>query len=124
MTRRLRFRIWLVSAVLALCACSADTATQERPRDPADRQQTDSTGDPSALSVPGNSIDREIRRELSVLLDRDPALKDREINFIVSKGDVSVTGTVRTEEERRKINELALAIPEVRSVANALRVSP
>ena len=46
----------------------------------------------------------------------------REISFIVANGNVSVTGTVRTEEERRKINDLAMNIGGVKSVANALRV--
>lgn len=55
---------------------------------------------------------------------QDPALKERPISFTVDNGDVTVTGTVRTETERQKINELALHINGVKSVANALRVSP
>ena len=43
-------------------------------------------------------------------------------SLLVTNGDVSVTGTVRTEEERRKINDLAMDIGGVKSVANALRV--
>ncbi|RPI51526.1 MAG: BON domain-containing protein, partial [Acidobacteria bacterium] len=41
---------------------------------------------------------------------------------LVRNGDVSVTGTVRSEGERRKINDLAMNITGVKSVANALRV--
>ena len=50
-------------------------------------------------------------------------LKGRDISFIVTNGDVSVTGMVRTEEERKRINDLAMNIGGVKSVANALLVA-
>jgi len=37
--------------------------------------------------------------------------------------DVTLTGDVKTEPERRKANELVMNVPGVKSVANALRVS-
>lgn len=76
-----------------------------------------------ATLVPFNPVDRSIRRELNLAITLDPELKDRRISFIVSGGDVRVTGLVGTEPERQRINHLALDIPGVRSVANALRVS-
>jgi osmotically-inducible protein OsmY len=53
----------------------------------------------------------------------EPSLKHRDISFSVDGGDVTLTGTVRTEAERRKANEVVMNVPGVRSVANALRVS-
>ncbi len=114
--------------VAASMACGADTSTQELDgpqsthvalayRPPAVEPDT-------VALVPQNPADRSIRRVLSFAIDRDPGLKDRGISFIVSNGDVSVTGLVRTEDERERINELAMAIPDVKSIANALRVSP
>jgi osmotically-inducible protein OsmY len=73
--------------------------------------------------VPPNPADRTIRRELNGAIEGDPDLKDREISFIVNNGDINVTGIVRTEPERQRINHLALGIPGVKSVANAVRVS-
>ena len=78
---------------------------------------------PAAIAVPENPADRSIRRQLQLAITQDAELKDREISFIVSHGDVNVTGTVRTEEERKKINDLAMNISGVKSVANGLRIA-
>ena len=52
-----------------------------------------------------------------------PDLRSRDISFIVSNGDISVTGEVRTEDERKKFNDLAMGIGGVKSVANNLRIA-
>ena len=75
------------------------------------------------IAVPDNPVDRGIRRDLGLAISRDPDLHNRAIRFIVTNGDVSVTGIVRTEEERTKINDLAMDIDGVKSVANALQVA-
>lgn len=80
-------------------------------------------GDAPMLSVPDNPADREIRRNLNLAISHDDGLKARDISFIVANGDVSVTGTVRTEEERKRINELAMGIGGVKSVANGLLIT-
>jgi osmotically-inducible protein OsmY len=77
----------------------------------------------NAMNAPESPADRGIRRNLVLAIDGDADLRHRDISFIVANGDVSVAGTVRTEEERRKVNELALNIDGVKSIANALRVS-
>ena len=74
--------------------------------------------------VPSHPEDRRVRRDLNLAIAQDPELKAREISFVVRRGDLSLTGTVRSEAERRKINDLAMGIDGVKSVANALRVSP
>ena len=74
--------------------------------------------------VPYNPDDRHVRRHLNRAIADDPGLREREISFVVRRGDLNVTGTVRTEAERRRINDLAMGIDGVRSVANALRVLP
>ena len=73
--------------------------------------------------VPENSADRVIRRDLNLAIAQDPSLKDREISFLVSNGDISVTGIVKNERERKQINEIAMGITGVKSVANALRIA-
>lgn len=103
----------IITAVAVSIGCSAETATKER----------EATPPTQAVAVPGTSADRGIRRHLTLAIARDADLKNREISFIVANGDVSVTGIVGTEEERRKINALAMSIDGVKSVANALRVA-
>jgi osmotically-inducible protein OsmY len=119
---------YLLVALIALgsLGCRADTSAEQR-EIPAETRITAShtpLNDSRAVArVPSSPADRTIRRELNGAIGGDPDLKDREISFIVNNGDINVTGTVRTEAERQKINHLALAIPGVRSVANAVRVS-
>ncbi len=111
-----------VIAVGVSVACGVDTSTEERPRESAsDVHRT--PGTPATIAVPENPADRAIRRDLSRAIAQDAELKQREISFIVSNGDVNVTGMVHTEDERRKINELAMNIGGVKSVANGLRVA-
>jgi BON domain len=127
----LRSSLSLAAAVVVFGACGADTATQETVPPPAHAPgaatpRTDSAGSSedgrAAVVVPENAEDRAIRRELNSALAQDPRLKDREISFLVSNGDVSVTGTVGSEDERRMFNDIAMGITGVKSVANALRV--
>jgi osmotically-inducible protein OsmY len=116
--------MWCLPFVVAVVAlstgCGTNTSTQERQPDAAIRGAV--AGAP-AVSVPDNPSDREIRRHLNLAISHDDALKSRDISFIVSNGDVSVTGTVRTEEERRKLNELAMNIGGVKSVANGVLIA-
>ena len=108
--------------VLSACACSVDTSSEVRKSDSAVPIKPVAAS-PSAMSRPESPVDRGIRRNLVMAIDQDADLRARDISFIVANGDVSVAGTVRTEEERRKVNELALNIDGVKSIANALRVS-
>lgn len=102
-------------------ACGANTATQEPVRESPSHAESIA---PGAIAVPENPADRSIRRQLQLAISQDDELKHREISFIVSNGgDVNVTGTVRTEEERKKITDLAMNISGVKSVANGLRVA-
>jgi osmotically-inducible protein OsmY len=112
----------LVIAIAAALSTTCGTATSSRdPRRDAAAHET-VVGGPT-ISVPENAADREIRRHLNLAISTDDGLKSRDISFIVANGDVSVTGTVRTEEERKKVNELAMSIGGVKSVANGLSIT-
>jgi len=123
----------IVIATLALTGacmgCGATTASQERDAElpirvaAAVREPVSSAGASAPVVVPGNPIDKAIRRDLSLAISRDADLKNRRISFIVANGDVSISGTVGTEEERRRINDLAMNVPGVKSVANALLIA-
>jgi osmotically-inducible protein OsmY len=114
---------FLLAAVVALsAACRANTATQE-PVQETRATSAASVEAPATVAVPENPVDRGIRRDLNIAIAQDAALKNRDISFIVTNGDVNVTGTVQTEDERKKINDLAMNIDGVKSVANGLRVA-
>ena len=61
--------------------------------------------------------------QLGKAFSDEPSLKDRDIGFSVDGWDVTLTGDVKTETERRNANALVMNVPGVKSVANALRVS-
>jgi osmotically-inducible protein OsmY len=113
-------RFLVITVAVASITCAPDV--KEPPRESRSRAQAAAPADPDAI-VPQSPEDRSIRRELSLAIERDATLKDRGISFIVSHGDVSLSGIVRSEAERQRINSLALGIPGVKSVANSLRVS-
>jgi osmotically-inducible protein OsmY len=71
-----------------------------------------------------SDVDRTIRVQLDKSFSMEPGLKDRNIAFTVADGDVTFTGAVRSKAERERTNEVAMSVPGVKSVANALRISP
>jgi osmotically-inducible protein OsmY len=116
----------VVAALTSLTACreqpSAEQAATPAGQDSGGTLQAQPAA--AELTKHESEADKRIRQELDAVIERDPELKDRPISFSVDNGDITVTGTVRTEMERQKINELALYVAGVKSVANALRVSP
>jgi osmotically-inducible protein OsmY len=56
------------------------------------------------------------------LLAADPVVKARNINVTVVKGDVTLAGVVKSEEEARRAVDLVGGIPGVQSVVSNLRV--
>jgi osmotically-inducible protein OsmY len=110
----------VAAAAILFPGCGANTATQEREPDPP--RQAERVAE-APVAVPDNPVDRGIWRDLGLAISRDPDLHNRAIRFTVTNGDVSATGIVRTEAERTRINDLAMAIEGVKSVANALQVA-
>ena len=118
--------LFVVMIVTAAAGCSASTSTEEsrQVRRSAAVAREDARTAPAAVpAVPETPADNGIRRDLNVAISHDADLKDRDIRFTVTNGDVNVTGTVRTEGERKKINDLAMNIGGVKSVANAVLVA-
>jgi osmotically-inducible protein OsmY len=114
-------------AVAGLGACREQTHAESAAISMA-ANQTETASRVTAPPAP-QSAEREsesdlaIRRALRAAIDQDPDLKNRSLAFSIHEGDITATGTVRTETERQKVNELAMQITGVKSVANAVRVS-
>ena len=66
--------------------------------------------------------DGNIRRQLYDLIDRDPQLAERDINFDVNNGAVEIKGQVASAAEKNKVAEVARSVPGVKDVANGLMV--
>lgn len=68
--------------------------------------------------------DAWIQREIVAELALDPALAGKEIGVSVRGGVATLSGGVDTTEQHATALRLALKIPEVKSVADELRVLP
>lgn len=67
-------------------------------------------------------LDGQIRDRLTELVDGDPELKDRNIEFDVNNGAVSVTGTVANESEKQRVTQMVQSAPGVTDFANRLEI--
>ena len=71
-----------------------------------------------------DNMDGKIRSDLNEMVHRDQVLRDRDIDFDVNNGVVTVKGEVRTSAEKTKVSELVKAAPGVKDFANALEIKP
>jgi osmotically-inducible protein OsmY len=70
------------------------------------------------------NLDGQIKSQLKKMRDNDAVLRDRDIDFEVNNGVVTVKGEVRTADEKNKVTELVRAAPGVKDMANALEIKP
>ena len=71
-----------------------------------------------------DDLDRDIRTHLDDEVKNDPLLRDRDIDFEVNNGVVTVKGEVRTAAEKSRVTEIVRAAPGVKDMANALEIKP
>ena len=67
-------------------------------------------------------LDDEIDDVLDRTVDNDPVLKERNIDFRVTNGMVTITGEVASADEKTRVEQLAKAAPGVKDVANGLAI--
>jgi osmotically-inducible protein OsmY len=68
------------------------------------------------------SLDDEIRATLNRIVNADPVLKQRDIDFDVKNGMVAVKGHVRSAAEKTRVTEITRSAPGVKDVANGLEI--
>jgi osmotically-inducible protein OsmY len=71
-----------------------------------------------------DDLDGDIRSHLKEMISNDQVLRDRDVNFDVSNGVVTVKGDVRTAAEKTKVTDIVRAAPGVKDMANALEIKP
>jgi osmotically-inducible protein OsmY len=69
-----------------------------------------------------DDLDGAISKNLDRMIDSDPALKQRDINFEVTNGMVAIKGEVRSADEKNRVGEMTKAAPGVKDVANGLKI--
>ncbi len=71
-----------------------------------------------------DDMDSAIRRELNAKVNNDRDLTDRDINFDVNNGVVTIKGNVSSAAEKAQVNEMARSTQNVKDVVNALEIQP
>jgi osmotically-inducible protein OsmY len=71
-----------------------------------------------------DDLDDDIEDVLDRMIDNDPVLKERDINFAVTNGVVTVKGEVRSAKEKDQVTQIVKAAPGVKDFANALEIHP
>ena len=71
-----------------------------------------------------DDLDDDIRENLDRMIDNDPTLKQRDINFEVTNGMVAIKGEVRSADEKNRTGDMTKAAPGVKDVANGLEIEP
>ena len=114
----------LVLAVFAIGSVPGFVATHpDRPTDHVPAAAIAIDASPARPDSPESDVERDIRVLLARALADDLMLHDSEISFRVRGTDILLDGEVKSETARRRINDIAIAVPGVRSVSNAVRVA-
>lgn len=66
--------------------------------------------------------DTSIREELCERLTHDPAIDPSDVEVVVGEGEVLLVGTVDDRETKRRLEDVAYAVPGVREVNNLVRI--
>jgi osmotically-inducible protein OsmY len=69
-------------------------------------------------------MDGQIRDRLKEMVSNDQVLRDRNVDFDVNNGVVTVKGDVRTTSEKTKVSDMVKSAPGVKDFANELEVKP
>lgn len=71
-----------------------------------------------------DDLDGPIRERLNEMVDKDPTLTDRDVNFDVNNGAVEIKGSVASAAEKTRVGEMVKSIQGVKDMANGLEVRP
>ena len=71
-----------------------------------------------------DDFDDDMQDTLDRMVDNDPVLRERDINFEVTNGAVVASGEVRSAEEKNRVTQIVKAAPGVKDFANALEIRP
>jgi osmotically-inducible protein OsmY len=71
-----------------------------------------------------DDLDGRIRSDLKRMMNDDQVLRDRDVEFEVANGAVTIKGDVRTAAEKNRASEIVKSTPGVKDMVNALEVKP
>src|SRR5262245_58571372 len=113
---RIRFhgfgRILLAGALLTAYAAVAPAQETSKPDNTKVNKRDRNTNEPTADQQKNNKPDRETAREIRKAIQTDKSLSTHahNVKVIVQNGTVTLRGPVRSEEEKKTVEEKAAAV--------------
>jgi osmotically-inducible protein OsmY len=107
---------WIAAAVIGLSLCTATAFAQESRSAQADNTRTNvrdrNPNEPTADSQRTNMSDRDVTRQIRQSLAKDNSLSSyaHNVKVVTQNGQVTLKGPVRSEEEKRAVEEKAAAV--------------
>ncbi len=77
----------------------------------------------NANETTADDLDRGVRNHLEQAVAEDPLVRDRDIDFEVHSGAVTITGKVRSAAEKTRVTKIVRGAPGVKDLANALEIA-
>jgi len=114
---------------IALITSPFANAQTAKPQTPApDNTKTNKTENakPTADQQKQNQSDVETTREIRQLITKDKALSTyaKNIKIVSQNGNVTLTGPVRTEEEKKSVEAKAVQVAGTGHVKNQIQLAP
>jgi osmotically-inducible protein OsmY len=115
-------RIFVAGALLTAGATFAPG--QDKPDNTKTNQQDRNAGEPTADQQKNNKPDRETTKEIRKAIQSDKSLSTyaHNVKVISQHGTVTLKGSVRSEEEKKNIQDKAAAVAGASNVVNELNV--
>jgi osmotically-inducible protein OsmY len=126
----MRAPILVLAVAGALCLTPASVMAQESSKPPADNTKTNkrdqNKGEPTADQAKNSTADRDIMQKIRKSLVDDKSLSTyaHNVKVIAQDGKVTLKGPVRSEEEKRTVEQKAAEVAGSGNVVNELTVKP
>jgi len=114
----------ILAAGALLTASVAFVPAQDKPDNTKTNKQDRAAGEPTADQQKNNKSDRETAKEIRKAIQSDKSLSTyaHNVKVISQKGSVTLKGPVRSEEEKKTIQDKAAAVAGASNVVNELTV--
>jgi hyperosmotically inducible protein len=117
----------LIVAMTGLCGIAVGPAIAQTPADNTKVNTRDrDAGAATADQQKENAADRDITRKVRLALTQDKTLSSyaHNVKVITQGGQVTLKGPVRSEDEKRSVEEKATDVAGVGHVTNQMSVAP
>ena len=131
MLAKRRYQLALTAALLGCCLglmwAQQDSSTSGgAPDNSKNNAHQRANGDPTADQQKNNASDRSITQQIRKAIVKDKTLSTyaHNVKIVTQNGQVTLSGPVRSEEEKKAIADAASGVAGVSNVRNELQVAP